>query len=115
MYRKDVLRAAGIEMPVAPDVAAGRRHRPADQQAGHGRHLPAGQAGLGRARRDVHDRAEHVRWNVVVREGERLSGRGDGQSGGFRKALQFYVDLVRDAGERDAASSSATTSASRST
>ena len=51
MYRKDVLRSAGISMPAHPtwdQVAAIARKIDGTE---HGRHLPARQAGLGRARR----------------------------------------------------------------
>ncbi len=65
MYRKDVLEAAGHEMPAAPtwdEVAAIAK---AVEHPRHGRHLPARQAGLGRPRRGVHHRAQHLRWHVV--------------------------------------------------
>ena len=70
MYRKDVLDAAGVTMPDAPtwdevaEIARGRHRR-------DGRHLPARQARLGRPRRRLHHRAQHVRRHLVVARRER--------------------------------------------
>ena len=47
MYRKDILDAAGLTMPDAPDVGRGRGDRARRQHRRHGRHLPARQARLG--------------------------------------------------------------------
>ena len=47
MYRKDVLKDAGVTMPAKPTWTAGRGHRAKDQHAGDGRHLPAWQARMG--------------------------------------------------------------------
>ena len=61
MYRKDVLKKAGVSMLAEPDVGRGRGRRAQGQLARHGRHLPARQAGLGRPRSLVDHGAEHVR------------------------------------------------------
>ena len=66
MYRKDVLKKAGVDDAGAADVGPGRGHRPQGRLARHGRHLPARQARLGRPRRVVHDGAEHLRRHLVV-------------------------------------------------
>jgi sorbitol/mannitol transport system substrate-binding protein len=78
MYRKDVLRDAGLTMPAHPtwpQVAAIARKITRPNMAG----ICLRKTRLGRARSYVHDRAEHVRWNVVVREAKRIAGEGDGR------------------------------------
>ena len=89
-----------------PDVGRGRRRRAQGQLARHGRHLPARQAGLGRPRRRAHDGAEHVRRHLVVRRGRRRDRRGADRPARVPRGAEFYVGLIKDAGEKDAANAS---------
>ena len=72
MYRKDVLRTPASRCPHIPRGRRSPTSRGRIDTSDQGRHLPARQAGLGRARRSLHHRAEHVRGNVVVRQAGRL-------------------------------------------
>jgi sorbitol/mannitol transport system substrate-binding protein len=106
MYRKDVLRAAGIEMPSHPtwqQVAAIARRVNRPGMSGICLRGKPGWGELGATFTTVLNTFGGTWW----------SAKANGSVGAamvdqppFRKALQFYVDLVRDAGERNAASSS---------
>ena len=102
MYRKDVLKAAGIAMPAKPtwkQVAAIARRIDTPGRAGICLRGKPGWGDLGASLTTVLNTFGATWW----------SARPDGSVGKamvdrpeFRKALQFYVDLVRDAGENDA-------------
>ena len=103
MYRKDVLRRAGIRMPAHPTwarVAAIARRIDGPKMAGICLRGKAGWGELGASFTTVLNTFGGTWW----------SARPDGTLGkamvdqpAFRNALRFYVDLVKDAGERDAA------------
>jgi sorbitol/mannitol transport system substrate-binding protein len=103
MYRKDVLRAAGITMPSHPtwhQVAAIARKVNGPKMAGICLRGKPGWGELGASFTTVLNTFGGTWW----------SAKPDGTLGtamvdepAFREALAFYVDLVRDAGERDAA------------
>ena len=106
MYRTDVLHAAGIEMPANPtwtQVAAIARRIDTPRRAGICMRGKPGWGELGASFTTVLNTFGGTWW----------SAKPDGSVGTamvdrppFRKALEFYVDLVRDAGERDAAGAS---------
>jgi len=103
MYRKDVLRRAGIRMPAHPTwarVAAIARRIDGPKMAGICLRGKPGWGELGASFTTVLNTFGGTWW----------SARPDGTLGkamvdqpAFRTALRFYVDLVKDAGERDAA------------
>ena len=91
----------------AADLGSDRRDRAQDRLRPDGRHLPARQARLGRPRGVVHDGAEHVRRHLVVGEVERQARQGPGRQARVQgRRSTFYVNLVKDAGEKDAANAS---------
>jgi sorbitol/mannitol transport system substrate-binding protein len=106
MYRKDVLRSAGITMPAHPtwaQVAAIARRIDRPDMAGICLRGKPGWGELGASFTTVLNTFGGTWW----------SARPDGgldkamvDRPAFRKALRFYIDLVRQAGERDAAGSS---------
>jgi sorbitol/mannitol transport system substrate-binding protein len=106
MYRKDVLKAAGIKMPARPtwsQVAAIARRLNTRHRAGICLRGKPGYGEMGATFTTMLNTFGGTWW----------SAKPDGAVGtamvdqpAFRKTLQFYVDLVRDAGESDAESSS---------
>jgi len=106
MYRRDVLRHAGIRMPAKPtwrQVAVIARRLDTPKMAGICLRGKPGWGELGTPFTTVLNTFGGTWW----------SARPDGSvkkamidQPGFRRALQFYVGLVRDAGESDAARSS---------
>jgi sorbitol/mannitol transport system substrate-binding protein len=106
MYRKDVLRAAGIKMPAHPtweQVAAIARRINRPGMAGICLRGQPGWGVLGATFTTVLNTFGGTWWSAKA-NGSVDNAMVDRPA--FRKALQFYVDLVRDAGERDAASAS---------
>jgi sorbitol/mannitol transport system substrate-binding protein len=105
MYRKDVLRSAGLTMPAHPtwrQVAAIARKLEGPDMAGICLRGKPGWGELGASFTTVLNTFGGTWW----------SARPDGTPGesmvdrpAFRNALRFYVDLVRDAGEHDPANS----------
>ena len=107
MYRKDILKKAGVTMPDKPTWDEVAQIAAQGQHARHGRHLPARQAGLGRPRRVLHDGAQHLRRRPGgPRARTARSTRRRSTSRSSARRCQFYVDLVKDAGEKDAANAS---------
>ena len=106
MYRKDVLRDEGITMPAKPtwtQVAEIARKIDKPDMAGIClRGLP-GWGDLGASFTTVLNTFGGTWWSANE-DGSVDEAMVDQPE--FRKALQFYVDLVRDAGEEDAAGSS---------
>ena len=106
MYRKDVLNDAGVEMPAHPtwrQVADIARRIDTPDRAGICMRGKPGWGDLGASFTTVLNTFGGTWW----------SAKPDGSVGkamvdrpAFRKALQFYVDLVRDAGESHAAGAS---------
>jgi sorbitol/mannitol transport system substrate-binding protein len=106
MYRKDVLRSAGIKMPAQPtwdQVAAIARKINRPNMAGICLRGKPGWGELGASFTTVLNTLGGTWWSAKPNS---TPDKAMVDQPGFRKALEFYVDLVRDAGERDAASSS---------
>ena len=106
MYRKDVLRAAGITMPAHPtwnQVAAVARKVDIPGMAGICLRGQPGWGVLGASFTTVLNTLGGTWWSAKPNGSV---GKAMIDQPEFRKALQFYVDLVRDAGEPDAASAS---------
>jgi sorbitol/mannitol transport system substrate-binding protein len=106
MYRKDVLRAAGIKMPAHPTwdqitAIARKINRPG--MAGICLRGKPGWGELGATFTTVLNTLGGTWWSAKP-NGSVDKAMVDQLP--FRKALQFYVGLVRDAGEPDAASAS---------
>jgi sorbitol/mannitol transport system substrate-binding protein len=106
MYRKDVLKEAGITMPAQPtwdQVAEIARRIDSPDMAGICLRGKPGWGELGAALTTVVNTFGGTWWsaNEDGSVGEAMVDQPE-----FREALQFYVDLVRDAGEKDAANSS---------
>jgi sorbitol/mannitol transport system substrate-binding protein len=106
MYRKDVLKDEGVTMPEKPtwtQVAEIARQIDKPDMAGIClRGLP-GWGDLGASFTTVLNTFGGTWWSANE-DGSVDEAMVDQPE--FRKALQFYVDLVRDAGEQDAANSS---------
>ena len=106
MYRKDVLRSAGIKMPAHPtwgQVAAIARRINGRKMAGICLRGKPGWGELGASLTTVLNTFGATWWSA------KPNGTLDKamvERPAFRKALRFYVDLVRGSGERDAAGSS---------
>jgi len=103
MYRKDVLRRAGIKMPAHPTwdrVAAIARKIDGPRMAGICLRGKAGWGELGASFTTVLNTFGGTWWSAGP---DGTLGRAMVDQPAFRKALQFYVDLVRGAGEHDAA------------
>jgi len=106
MYRKDVLRDAGLNMPAHPtwdQVAAIARKINGPKMAGICLRGKPGWGELGASFTTVLNTFGGTWWSAKP-DGTPDKAMVDRPA--FRKALRFYVDLVRDAGERDAASAS---------
>ena len=106
MYRKDVLQAAGLAMPARPTWAqVARIARKIDTPARAGICLRGkpGWGELGASFTTVLNTFGGTWWSAKP-DGSVDKAMVDQPQ--FRKALQFYVDLVRDAGEHQAARAS---------
>ena len=106
MYRKDVLRAAGIKMPAHPtweQVAAIARQISRPGMAGICLRGKPGWGEMGATFTTVLNTFGGTWWSAKANGSV---GKAMVDRPAFRKALQFYVDLVRDAGEPDAANAS---------
>ena len=106
MYRKDVLRDAGVEMPANPTwrrVADIARRIDTPEMAGICLRGKPGWGDVGASFTTVLNTFGGTWWSAK-RDGS--VGRAMVDQPEFRKALQFYVDLVRDAGESGAAGAS---------
>lgn len=106
MYRKDILDAAGITMPDAPtwdQVAEIARQVNTDDMAGICLRGKPGWGDLGAAFTTVLNTFGGTWWSAKD-DGTVDTAQVDQPE--FKEALQFYVDLVNDAGEDDAANAS---------
>jgi sorbitol/mannitol transport system substrate-binding protein len=103
MYRKDVLSAAGIEMPAHPtwrQVADIARRVDTPGRVGICMRGKPGWGELGATFNTVLNTFGGTWWTAKP---DGSVGRAMVDQPPFREALQFYVDLVRDAGESHAA------------
>jgi sorbitol/mannitol transport system substrate-binding protein len=103
MYRKDVLRRAGVTMPAHPtwdQIAAIARKIDGPSMAGICLRGKAGWGELGASFTTVLNTFGGTWWSATP---DGTLGTAMVDQPPFRKALRFYIDLVRDAGERDAA------------
>jgi sorbitol/mannitol transport system substrate-binding protein len=106
MYRKDVLKAAGITMPARPtwtQVAAIARRINSPRMAGICLRGKAGWGDLGATFGTVLNTFGGTWWSAKP---DGSVGRAMVDQPEFRKALGFYVNLVRDAGESGASRAS---------
>jgi sorbitol/mannitol transport system substrate-binding protein len=105
MYRKDVLRSAGLHMPAHPtwgQVAAIARKLNTPKMAGICLRGKPGWGELGASFTTVLNTFGGTWWSAKP-DGTPAAAMVDKPA--FRKALRFYVDLLSDAGEHDAANS----------
>jgi sorbitol/mannitol transport system substrate-binding protein len=106
MYRKDILEAAGITMPDAPtwdEVAEIARQVNTDEMAGICLRGKPGWGDLGAIFTTVINTFGATWW--LAGEDDTI-GAAQIDQPEFKEALQFYVDLIADAGEDDAANAS---------
>jgi sorbitol/mannitol transport system substrate-binding protein len=106
MYRKDVLDAKGVTMPASPtwdQIAGIARRVDSAEMAGICLRGKPGWGDLGASFTTVLNTFGGTWWSATP-EGEVEEAQVDQPE--FREALQFYVDLVRDVGEADAANAS---------
>ena len=106
MYRKDVLKKAGITMPAQPtwtEVADIARKIDTPEMAGICLRGKPGWGDLGASFTTVLNTMGGTWWSAKP-DGSVDTAQVDQPE--FKNALQFYVDLVKDAGEKDAAGSS---------
>jgi sorbitol/mannitol transport system substrate-binding protein len=106
MYRKDVMDAKGITMPDRPtweQIAAIARQVDSPQMAGICLRGKPGWGDLGASFTTVLNTFGGTWWSATP-DGQVDEAQVDQPE--FKQALQFYVDLVHDAGEDDAANAS---------
>jgi sorbitol/mannitol transport system substrate-binding protein len=106
MYRKDVLKKAGVTMPAHPtwaQVADAARKVNTPNMAGICLRGKPGWGDLGASFTTVLNTFGGTWWSAKP-DGSVDKAMVDQPA--FRQALQFYVSLVKDAGEKDAANSS---------
>jgi sorbitol/mannitol transport system substrate-binding protein len=106
MYRQDVLEAAGITMPANPtwdEVAEAARAVDTDDMAGICLRGKPGWGDLGASFTTVLNTFGGTWWSA---NDDGSVGEAQVDQPEFKEALQFYVDLVHDAGEDDAANAS---------
>jgi sorbitol/mannitol transport system substrate-binding protein len=106
MYRKDILDAAGLTMPDAPtwdEVAEIARAVNTDEMAGICLRGKPGWGDLGAIFTTVLNTFGGTYW--LAGEGDTI-GASQVDQPEFKEALDFYVSLINDAGEADAANSS---------
>jgi sorbitol/mannitol transport system substrate-binding protein len=106
MYRKDILKKAGITMPAHPtwdQVAAAARKVNSSNMAGICLRGKPGWGDLGASFTTVLNTFGGTWWSAKP-DGSIDKAMVDQPA--FKNALNFYVNLVKDAGEKDAANSS---------
>jgi len=106
MYRKDVLQKAGVTMPLHPtwdQVAAIARKVNSSKMAGICLRGKPGWGDLGASLTTVLNTFGATWWSAGPNG---AVGQAQVNTPAFRNALQFYVNLIHDAGEKDAANSS---------
>jgi sorbitol/mannitol transport system substrate-binding protein len=106
MYRKDILKKKGVKMPLHPtwkQVAAAARKIKTSSMAGICLRGKPGWGDLGAAFTTVLNTFGGTWWS------SKANGKPDKaqvDQPAFKEALDFYANLVQDAGEKDAANSS---------
>jgi sorbitol/mannitol transport system substrate-binding protein len=106
MYRKDVLKKAGLTMPAHPtwdQVAAIARKVNSPSRAGICLRGKPGWGDLGASFTTVLNTFGGTWWSAKP---DGSVDKAQVNTPAFRNALQFYVNLVRDAGEKNAANDS---------
>jgi sorbitol/mannitol transport system substrate-binding protein len=106
MYRKDVMRAKGVTVPARPtwaQIAAIARKIDSDRMAGICLRGKPGWGDLGASFTTVLNTFGGTWWSAKS-NGKPDKAQVDKPE--FKQALEFYVDLVKDAGEKDAANAS---------
>src|SRR3954454_25056928 len=106
MYRKDVLDKAGVKIPLHPtwdQVAAAARKVNSSSMAGICLRGKPGWGDLGAAFTTVLNTFGGTWWSAKP-DGSIDKAQVDQPA--FKQALQFYVDLVKTAGEKDSANAS---------
>jgi sorbitol/mannitol transport system substrate-binding protein len=106
MYRKDVLKKAGVTMPAHPtwdQVAAIARKVNSSNMAGICLRGKPGWGDLGASLTTVLNTFGATWWSAKP---DGSVDKAQVNTPAFRNALQFYVNLVHQAGEKDAANSS---------
>lgn len=106
MYREDVLDEAGVEMPEAPswdEIAEIARTIDSDEMAGICLRGKPGWGDLGAVFTTVINTFGATWWSANE---DGSIGEAQIDQPEFREALEFYVDLVNDAGQPDAANAS---------
>jgi sorbitol/mannitol transport system substrate-binding protein len=106
MFRDDVLKKAGVEMPAQPtwtEVAEIARQVDSPDMAGICLRGKPGWGDLGASFTTVLNTMGGTWWSA---NSDGSVGEAQVDQPEFKNALQFYVDLVKDAGQKDAASSS---------
>jgi sorbitol/mannitol transport system substrate-binding protein len=106
MYRKDVLKAAGVTMPAHPtwqQVAAIAQKVNTPKMAGICLRGKPGWGDLGASFTTVLNTFGATWWSAKP---DGSVDKAQVNTPAFRQALQFYVNLVKSAGEKDAANSS---------
>jgi sorbitol/mannitol transport system substrate-binding protein len=106
MYRKDVLKKAGVTIPDHPtwdQVAAAARKVNSPNMAGICLRGKAGWGDLGASFTTVLNTMGATWWSAKP---DGSIDKAQVNTPAFKNALNFYVNLVKDAGEKDAANSS---------
>jgi sorbitol/mannitol transport system substrate-binding protein len=106
MYRKDVLDKAGVKIPLHPtwdQVAAAARKVNTPQMAGICLRGKPGWGDLGASFTTVLNTFGGTWWSAKP---DGSVDKAQVNAPAFRNALQFYVNLIHDAGEKDAANAS---------
>jgi polyol transport system substrate-binding protein len=106
MYRKDVLDKAGVKMPEHPtwqQVAAAAKKVNSSNMAGICLRGKPGWGDLGASFTTVLNTFGGTWWSANP---DGTVGKAMVDQPQFKQALQFYIDLVKSAGEKDAANSS---------
>jgi sorbitol/mannitol transport system substrate-binding protein len=106
MYRRDVLDKAGVKIPLHPtwdQVAAAARKVNTSQMAGICLRGKPGWGDLGASFTTVLNTFGGTWWSAKP---DGSVDKAQVNTPAFRNALQFYANLVHDAGEKDAANSS---------
>ena len=106
MYRKDLADAAGVKIPDAPTwdelAAAAKKMKTADRAGICLRGKP-GWGDLGASLTTVVNTFGGTWWDANA---DGSIGKAQVNTGGFKEATNFYVDLLKAAGEPDAANAS---------
>lgn len=106
MYRKDLADAAGIKIPEAPtwdEIAAAARKLKTADTAGICLRGKPGWGDLGAALTTTVNTFGGTWWDANA---DGSIGKAQVNTGGFKAATEFYVKLLKDAGEPDAANAS---------